>query len=97
MTRGAKVAVAVLIVVVVGVISGFMYLITTMLFQFAGGQSPIRPVVDYGPLVVIAAMLLLAAIVWKVRSPSAAAICVAIATPVACVVAGFVEWRLGAW
>jgi hypothetical protein len=97
MTRGAKVAVALLIVFVVGVMSGFMYLVTTMLFHFAGGQARMGRVVDYGALAVIASMMLLAAIVWKVRSPAAAGIRAVIATPVACVAAAFVEWRLGAW
>ena len=90
-------AVAVVIVLVIGVISWAGYGLTTMLFHFAGGQPQMAPVVDYGALAVIAAMLLLAAIVWKVRSPAAAGIFTAIATPVAWVVAWFAEWRLGAF
>lgn len=68
-----------------------------MLFHFAGGRAQMASVVDYGAVAVIAAMLLLAAIVWKVRSPAAAGIFAVIATPVAWVVAWFVEWRLGAF
>jgi hypothetical protein len=56
--------------------------------------------VNYGALVVIAAAVLFAAVVWKMRSPTTAAISAGIGTPVAWVVAIVVEWgislRLGA-
>lgn len=93
MTGVTKVVVALAIVFIVVVISGFMYLVTTFLFAFSGGQYRMEQVVQYGALGVIAAMLLLAAVVWKTRSPTAALICAAIATPAACVVAVLVEWR----
>jgi hypothetical protein len=92
MTRGAKVAIAVLTVLIIVVISGFMYAVTTFLFHFSGGQSRMGPVVDFGAVAVIALSILLAAIVWKLRSPAAAGIFAAIATPVIWVVAVFVEW-----
>jgi hypothetical protein len=79
---------------IVIVISGFMYLVTTFLFAFSGGQYRMEPIVQFGALTVIAAMLLLAAIVWRVRSPVAAVICAAIVTPIAWVVLVVVEWGL---
>jgi hypothetical protein len=69
-----------------------MYLVTTFLFHFSGGQYRMGPVVDYSALAVIAGTLLLTAIVWRVRSPAAALKCAAIATPAAWVVAIVVEW-----
>jgi hypothetical protein len=93
MTPAAKVVVALLMVFVVGLISGFMYLVTTFLFHFSSGQSHMGPVVDYGALAVIAFSLLTVAFVWRTRSLTAAAICAAVVTPVAWVVAVFVEWR----
>lgn len=87
-------ALAVSIVLVVGLISGFMLLVTTFLFHFSGGQSRMGPVVDYGALAVIALALLVSAIGWKMRSPVAAVICAAIATPVIWAVAVFVDWLL---
>lgn len=50
-------------------------------------------VVDYGAVAVIAFSLLTVAIVWRMRSLTAAAICAAIVTPMAWLVAVFVEWR----
>ena len=79
---------------IVIVISGFMYLVTTFLFAFSGGQYRMEPIVQFGALTVIAAMLLLAAIVWRVRSPFAAVIYAAIVTPIAWVVLVVVEWGL---
>ena len=94
MTGVMKVVVALAIVFIVVVISGFMYLVTTFLFAFSGGQYRMESVVQYGALAVIAAMVLLAAIVWRMRSPIAGVICAAIGTPVAWVVAVLVEWGL---
>ena len=50
MTRGAKAAVAISLVVIVGVAAAFMFLVTTFLFHFSGGQSRMEPVVNYGAL-----------------------------------------------
>ena len=93
MTLWSKVAVALLMALVIGLISAFMYLVTTFLFHFSGGQSRMGPVVDYGFFAVIAFSLLTTAIVWRMRSLTAAAIWAAIGTLVAWVVAVFVEWR----
>ena len=53
MTRGAKAAVAISLVVIVGVAAAFMFLVTTFLFHFSGGQSRMEPVVNYGALSVV--------------------------------------------
>ncbi|HEV2034656.1 MAG TPA: hypothetical protein VGU71_10755 [Candidatus Dormibacteraeota bacterium] len=80
------------VVLIILFAGAFMYLVTTFLFNFSGGQSRMGPVVTYGGLAVIAGTTLLAAIVWKIRSPSAALVFTAIATPVTWAVAVFVEW-----
>ena len=87
-----KVIVALAAVFIIVAISGFFFFLTTFLFAFSGGQYRMEPVVQYGALAVIAAMVLLAAVVWKLRSPTAAVLCAAIATPAAWVVAMMVEW-----
>jgi uncharacterized membrane-anchored protein len=92
MTRGAKAAAAISLIVIVGFASGFMYLVTTFLFHFSGGQVHMGPVVDYGALAVIALLILLAVIIWAVRSPAVAVKYTAIATGVAWAVAVVVEW-----
>jgi hypothetical protein len=94
MTRTTKVVVALLVVFIIAVISAAMYGVTTFLFHFSGGQARMGPVVDYGAIVVITVSLVIAAIVWKRRSPTAAAIYAAVGTPAAWVVAVFIEWCL---
>ena len=93
MNLPTKVAVALLMVFVVALISGFMYLVTTFLFHFSSGQSHMGPIVDYGALAAIAFSLLTVAIVWMRRSLTAAAICASVVTPAAWLVAVVVEWR----
>lgn len=83
---------AVYLMLIIGLTSAFMYLVTTFLFHFSGGQARMGPVVDYSALAVIALVILLAVIVWKIRSPTAAVKFAAVATLVAWVVAVFVEW-----
>lgn len=79
---------------IVGLVAPVMYLVTTFLFHFSSGQDRMGPVVNNGALGVVAGTLLLAAVVWKVRSPGAALRWTAITTPVAWVVAVIVEWGL---
>ena len=83
---------AVYLMLIIGLTSAFMYLVTTFLFHFSGGQARMGPVVDYSALAVIALVILLAVIVWKIRSPTAAVKFAAVTTLVAWVVAVFVEW-----
>jgi hypothetical protein len=92
MTRAMKVVVAALTLFMILVISGFLYGVSVFLFAFSGGQYRMVDVVNYAALAVIALMIVLAAIVWKIRSPAAATKFSAIGTPVAWVVALFVEW-----
>jgi hypothetical protein len=94
MSRQAKRAVAIGIVVGVLLAGAFMYLVTTFLFDFSGGQYRMGPVVVYSALGAISATLVVAAIAWRIRSPSAAAGWAAIATAVTWAVAVFVEWRV---
>jgi hypothetical protein len=93
-TRGAKAAAAISLIAIVGFASGFMYLVTTFLFHFSGGQVHMGPVVDYGALAVIALLILLAVIIWRVRSPAVAVKYTAIVTGVAWAVAVVIEWGL---
>lgn len=92
MTPGTNVVAAGALVVIIGLGGGFMWLVTTFLFHFSGGQVKMGPVVDYGALVVIALTALLTVITWMVRSPAAALKVGASATAVAWVVAVVVEW-----
>ena len=92
MTRGAKATVAVSLVVIVGVAAAFMFLVTTFLFHFSGGQSRMEPVVNYGALAVVAASILVAIVCWRMRSPAEAVKYTAIATAVLWVAALIVEW-----
>jgi hypothetical protein len=91
-TRGAKVAVALSLVLLIGLAGAFMFLVTTFLFHFSSGQGRMEPVVNYGALVVIASTTLLTVVVWKMRSPGDAAKYAAIATAVLWVATLLVEW-----
>jgi hypothetical protein len=94
MSRQAKRAVALGILIGVLLAGAFMYLVTTFLFGFSGGQYRMGSVVLYGALAAIGAALVVAAIAWRIRSPAAAAASAAIGTAVAWAVAIFVEWRI---
>lgn len=85
-------AVAFSLVLVIGVAAAFMFLVTTFLFHFSGGQSRMEPVVNYGALAVIAATALVALVTWRRRSQADAVKYTAIATAVFWVAAVFVEW-----
>src|SRR5438552_1456459 len=56
------------VVLLVAVSAGVMYLITSFLFAFSGGQYRMVPVVGYGALAVIGAALSIASVEWRVRS-----------------------------
>ena len=85
---------------IIGISAGLMYLVTTFLFAFSGGQSRMVSVANYGAIVVVAGTVLIAAVVWIRRSGAAAAKWAAIATLVGWVLASLAEWlisfRLGA-
>ncbi len=87
------------IVLLVAVCAAVMYLITSFLFAFSGGQYRMVPVVGYGALTVIAATLLTTIVVWRLRSLAAAVKWAAIATALgwtlAIVVEGIVSIGLG--
>jgi len=82
------------IVILVLVSAGVMYLVTTFLFAFSGGQYRMVQVVGYGALAVIGATLIFAAVVWRLRSMAAAVKWVAIATGASWAIALIVEWIL---
>ena len=82
------------IALVVGAAAVIMYLVTTFLFHFSSGQYRMGLVVDLAALLVVLGTLVLAAIVWRVRSPAAAVRWTAIATGVAWVAALVIEWGL---
>lgn len=82
------------LVLVVAACAGVMYLITTFLFAFSGGQYRMVAVVGYGALAVIVATLLVAAGVWRLRSMAAAVKWAAITTAAGWAIAVMVEWIL---
>lgn len=79
---------------VVVMCAGAMFLVTTFLFAFSGGQVRMVPVVGYGALAVIALTLVVAAAVWKIRSGTAAAQAAAIVTVAGWATAVLVEWLI---
>jgi hypothetical protein len=80
--------------------AGAGYLVTTFLFAFSGGQNRMVAVVNVGALAVIGLDVLVAAVTWRLRSPTAAIKWTAIATGVGWVAVVIAEWlisfRLGA-
>jgi len=74
--------------------AGVMYLITSFLFAFSGGQYRMVPVVGYGALAVIGATLSIAIVVWRLRSLAAAVKWAAIATALGWALAIVGEWIL---
>src|SRR2546426_1299929 len=91
---GTKVVAVGALVLLIGLVGGVMYVVTTFLFHFSGGQVRMGPVVDFGALAVVALLIVLAVVVWKIRSPVAAVKVVAIGAPVAWLLAVLVEWAL---
>ena len=82
------------VVLLVAVCAGVMYLITSFLFAFSGSQYRMVPVVGYGALAVIGATLLIAIVVWRLRSLAAAVKWAAIATALGWALAIVGEWIL---
>ena len=97
MTPGTRVVAAGALVIIVGLVGGFGWLLTTFLFHFSGGQVKMGPVVDYGALVVIGLTILVAVLAWVIRGPVASVKFAAIAAGVAWVVAILVEWLLSTY
>jgi len=94
MTPGTNVVAVGALVIIVGLVGGFGWLLTTFLFHFSGGQVKMGPVVDYGALLVIVLTIVAAVLAWVLRGPVAAVKLTAITSGVAWVVAAVVEWLL---
>ena len=94
MSGQARRAVAVATVICVLLFGAVMFLLTSFLFDFSGGQYRMGPVVAYGALAAVSGALIVTAIAWRIRSPDAAAAWAAIATAVAWAAAILVEWRI---
>ena len=85
-------ALAVSLALVIVPAAVFMFLVTTFLFNFSGGQYRMGPVVNYGALAAIAATVLAAAVAWRLRPPNRAIKYTAIATGTLWLAAVLVEW-----
>jgi hypothetical protein len=88
---------AIWIVVIAAIAGGpavFMYLVTTFLFAFSGGQDRMVAVLNYVALGVVGATVVAAAAVWKLRSPLTATKWAAITTAAGWIAAVILEWRL---
>jgi len=85
---------AAVIVFLVAISAGVMLGVTTFLFAFSGGQYRMVPVVGYGALVVVVTTLVVAVVVWRLRSLAAAVKWAAIATGACWAVALVAEWIL---
>ena len=95
MTWITQVSIALRIVSIVGLITVFMFGVTTFLFAFSGGQVRMEPVVRYGAYAAFAAAMLLATVAWRLwlPSPTGAVIGATISAVAAWAVAVFIEWR----
>jgi hypothetical protein len=89
-----------LIAVIVLIPATFMYLATTFLFAFSGGQYRMVAVVNLGAIAVIALGGASAALGWRLRGAPFAALTAGAATAIGWAAAVGVEWllsfRLGA-
>ena len=80
-------------VIVLGV-AAVGYLVTTFLFAFSGGQYRMVAVVNLGAVAVISLGVLVAAVMWMVRSSAEAIKWTAIATGGGWVAAFIAEWLI---
>ena len=74
-----------------------MYLVTTFLFAFSGGQYRMVAVVNFAALAMIAIPSVAAAIAWRVRSGAVAAVTAVTATLGGWVATAVTEWVLSFW
>jgi len=84
-------------VAVTGIVLGVAavgYLVTTFLFAFSGGQYRMVAVVNLGAVAVISLGVLVAAVMWMVRSSAEAIKWTAIATGGGWVAALIAEWLI---
>ena len=85
-------------VVVCGPVGVVMYLVTTFLFAFSGGQYRMVPIVDAGPWTVAGAALLLGAVsLVATRSLLRAVQTLVVSTAAGWLLAGVVYWVLSFW
>src|SRR5262245_12151950 len=90
--------ISIIAIAAIAIISaGFMYLVTTFLFAFSGGQYRMVQVVNYGALAVVTLVVLAAAVTWRLRSASAAIKAAGVATAVGWIAAVIIAWLLSFW
>jgi hypothetical protein len=77
--------------------AAFMFVVTTFLFAFSGGQSRMVAVVDYGALAMIALGVVTAVVAWIVRPGATAAKVTAVATGIGWFATAIVEFILSFW
>jgi hypothetical protein len=87
----------IVIAVTIAVPAGLMYLVTTFLFAFSGGQYRMVAVVNDAALAMIAIPIVAAAIAWRVRSGAAAAVTAAAVTLGGWVATAVAEWVVSFW
>ena len=74
--------------------AGFMYLVTTFLFAFSGGQYRMVAVVNSGAIAMLVLPTVVAAVAWRLRSAAFAAIAVGVACGAGWVATAVIEWLL---
>jgi len=87
----------IVIATVIAVPAGLMYLVTTFLFAFSGGQYRMVAVVNYAALAMIAIPIVAAAIAWRVRSGAGAAVTAGAVTLGGWMATVVAEWLLSFW
>ena len=95
--RGSPLVWVLIIAAIVLIPAVFMYLATTFLFAFSGGQYRMVAVVNLGALAVIALGVASAALGWRLRGAPFAAVAAGAATAIGWAAAVGVEWGLSFW
>lgn len=81
----------------IAVSSAFMYLVTTFLFAFSGGQYRMVAVVNFAALAMTAVAVVASVVAWRLRPGVAAAITAAVVCGAGWIATAIIEWVLSFW
>ncbi len=81
----------------IAVSSTFMYLVTTFLFAFSGGQYRMVAVVNIAALVMIAVAVVASVVAWRIRSAVVAAMTATVVCGAGWIATAIIEWVLSFW
>ena len=95
--RGPAVLWTLLIAAIIGVPGAFMYVATSFLFAFSGGQYRMAAIVNAGAIAVVALGAVTTVVGWRIRGAPFATQSAGIATAVGWFAAVVTEWLLSFW